>query len=121
MPAERPEKESSQGLKPKRLVADTAYGTGKFLGWLIGAGVTPHIPVWDKSAREDGTFSRADFTFDKERNVYICPAGKLLKTTGRILRLHAALHGEHSQLRPMPPQIQVLPELSTTHRSARRQ
>ena len=25
------------GLKPKRLVADTAYGTGKFLGWLIGA------------------------------------------------------------------------------------
>ncbi len=73
------------GLKPKRLVADTAYGTGKFLGWLIGAGVTPHIPVWDKSAREDGTFSRADFTFDKELNVYICPAGKLLKTTGRIL------------------------------------
>jgi IS5 family transposase len=73
------------GLKPKRLVADTAYGTGKFLGWLIGAGVTPHIPVWDKSTREDGTFSRADFTFDKERNVYICPTGKLLKTTGRIL------------------------------------
>ena len=73
------------GLKPKRLVADTAYGTGKFLGWLIGAGVTPHIPVWDKSVREGGTFSRADFTFDKERNVYICPAGKLLKTTGRIL------------------------------------
>jgi hypothetical protein len=67
------------------LVADTAYGTGKFLGWLIGAGVTPHIPVWDKSTREDGTFSRADFTFDKERNVYICPTGKLLKTTGRIL------------------------------------
>jgi len=61
------------GLKPKRLVADTAYGTGKFLGWLIGAGVTPHIPVWDKSTREDGTFSRSDFKFDKDRNVYNCP------------------------------------------------
>ena len=72
------------GLKPKRLVADTAYGTGKFLGWLIGAGITPHIPVWDKSTREDGTFSRADFTFDKERNVYVCPAGKLLTTTGSV-------------------------------------
>src|SRR5476649_1038978 len=72
------------GLKPKRLVADTAYGTGKFLGWLIGAGVTPHIPVWDKSTREDGTFSRADFTFDNERNVYVCPAGKLLTTTGDV-------------------------------------
>src|SRR3981081_1476644 len=33
------------GLKPKHLAADTAYGTGKFLGWLIGAGISPHIPV----------------------------------------------------------------------------
>ena len=36
----------------------------------------------DKSKREDGTFSREDFTFDKERNVYVCPDGKLLTTTG---------------------------------------
>lgn len=72
------------GLKPSRLAADTAYGTGKFLRWLIDAGITPHIPVWDKSQREDGTFSRADFTFDKERNIYVCPAGKLLATTGRV-------------------------------------
>jgi transposase len=72
------------GIRPKRLAADTAYGTGKFLQWLISTGITPHIPVWDKSRREDGTFSRADFTFDRERNVYICPAGKLLKTTGKV-------------------------------------
>jgi len=85
------------GLRPKRLAADTAYGTGNFLGWLIGAGITPHIPVWDKSTREDGTLSRADFTFDKERNVYTCPNGKPLKTTGSIgddhvLRYLAAKH-----------------------------
>ena len=55
--------EERLGLKPHHLAADTAYGTGKFLGWLIGKGITPHIPVWDMSAREDGTFSRADFTF----------------------------------------------------------
>src|SRR6266498_1267198 len=72
------------GLKPKYLAADTAYGTGKFLSWLIGAGITPYIPVWDMSQREDGTFSRADFTFDKEHNVYLCPAGKLLTTTGKV-------------------------------------
>jgi hypothetical protein len=30
--------------------------------------VTPHVLVWDKSARHDGTFSRADFVFDQERN-----------------------------------------------------
>jgi transposase len=72
------------GLKPERLVADTAYGTAKFLGWLIDAGIRPQIPVWDKSTREDRTFSRADFTFDKERNVYVCPAGNSLTTTGSV-------------------------------------
>jgi transposase len=76
--------ERRMGLKPQRLAADTAYGTGKFLGWLVGAGVAPQIPVWDKSSREDGTFSRSDFTFDQERNVYVCPAGKLLTTTGNV-------------------------------------
>ena len=72
------------GLKPKRLAADTAYGTAKFLSWLIGTGITPHIPVWDKGRREDGTFSRSNFAFDKERNVYVCPTGKSLTTTGRV-------------------------------------
>ena len=33
------------GLKPERLAADTAYGTGKFLHWVIGTGITPHIPA----------------------------------------------------------------------------
>jgi transposase len=71
-------------VKPDRLAADTAYGTGKFLGWLVGAGITPHIPVWDKGNREDGTFSRSDFAFDKEKNEYRCPNGKALRTTGRV-------------------------------------
>jgi hypothetical protein len=52
---------------PERLLADTAYGTGKFLEWLVGAGITPHIPVWEKALRGDGTFARSDFTFDKRR------------------------------------------------------
>ena len=50
----------------------------------MGTGITPQIPVWDKSDREDGTFSRSDFRFDRERNVYVCPADKLLKTTGNV-------------------------------------
>src|SRR6185503_9846738 len=40
------------------------------------------------SARSDGTFSRADFVFDRERNVYICPGGKLLHTTGTVIDGH---------------------------------
>ena len=67
------------GVKPKRLAADTAYGTGKFLGWLADQEIEPHIPVWDKGSRDDGTFSRSDFIFDPERDQYNCPAGKVLK------------------------------------------
>jgi Transposase DDE domain len=73
------------GLKVERLAADTAYGSGANLNWLVqDKKIAPHIPVIDKSRREDGTFSRDDFTFDKQRNVYTCPAGKTLTTTGRL-------------------------------------
>jgi transposase len=72
-------------LKPKRLAADTAYGTGKFLGWLVKEKkITPHIPVWDKGHRGDGIFSRADFTWNKKLGAYICPNGKLLRTSGTV-------------------------------------
>jgi len=71
-------------LKPKRLAADTAYGTGKFLGWLAGEKITPHIPVWDRSEREDGTYSRSDFKWHKRRGLYVCPNGKVLRTSGTI-------------------------------------
>jgi len=72
-------------LRPKRLAADTAYGIGRFLGWLVKEKrIAPHIPVWDKSQRDDGTFSRLDFVFDRKRNVYVCPAGKPMTTSGRM-------------------------------------
>ena len=71
-------------LKPKRLAADTAYGTGRFLGWLVGHRIAPHIPVRDASERDDGTFSRSDFRWDRRRGVYICPNNKVLHTTGTV-------------------------------------
>jgi hypothetical protein len=58
-------------LKPERLAADTAYGSAANLNWLVNEkGISPHIPVIDKSKREDGTFSREDFTFDKALDIY---------------------------------------------------
>jgi hypothetical protein len=65
------------GLRPQRLAADTAYGTGKLLAWLLDRAIAPHIPA-------DGMFSRSDFAYDAERDVYTCPNGRLLKTTGTI-------------------------------------
>jgi len=71
-------------LKPKRLAADTAYGTGHFLGWLVGREIKPHISVRDASERDDGTFSRSDFRWHKRRGIYLCPNSKVLHTTGTV-------------------------------------
>jgi transposase len=72
-------------LKPKRLIGDTAYGTGPMLGWLVDVKqIEPHIPVWDRTERDDGAFSRSEFAFDAAANRYTCPAGKFLKPTWRM-------------------------------------
>ena len=75
-------------LRPQRLAGDSVYGAVRLLKWLVDRKITPHIPVWDKSARHDGTFSRADFVFDPQRNVYICPGGAELTSTGNIDQGH---------------------------------
>jgi hypothetical protein len=67
------------GVKPDSLTADSAYGSADSLAWLVKQkGITPLIPVFDKSNRTDGTFSRADFAFDPKGDRYLCPAGKEL-------------------------------------------
>jgi transposase len=67
-------------LAPSRLVADAGYGSAEMLGWLVDErGIEPHVKVFDKSERKDGTFSRSDFAYDAEANVYVCPGGKELK------------------------------------------
>lgn len=74
-------------IQPQRMIADTAYGTGPLLEWLVEErNIAPHIPVVDKSSRTDGTFERADFTYDAEGNVYICPGGKELKQGRRTFK-----------------------------------
>jgi len=76
--------EEKFAMKPQRLVGDTNYGVAAMLGWLVDEkGITPHVPVWDKSEHHDGTFSRVDFVFDAANNRYVCPAGKHLTPAQR--------------------------------------
>jgi transposase len=80
------------GLHPVRLAGDSAYGSAETLNWLAhDQGIEPHVPVVDKSRRTDGTFSRSDFTYDHEGDVYICPAGKGLTSTGTLVNDGATL------------------------------
>jgi transposase len=67
-------------LKPQRLIGDTAYGTAEILGWMVEEkAIDPHVPLWEKGERSDGTFSRSDFVFDAASDTYRCPGGKHLK------------------------------------------
>jgi transposase len=79
-------------LYPTKLMGDSAYGSAEMLGWLVYEhGIEPHVTVFDKSARQDGTFSREDFTYDHAGDVYICPGGKMLTTTGSRINDGATL------------------------------
>ena len=101
------------GLKPERLAADTAYGSAANLNWLVNEKeIAPHIPVIDKSKREDGTFSREDFTFDKARDVYICPAGKTADHDrhGQHATMRCATSRQHARVPGVPAQAEMLPE-----------
>jgi transposase len=71
--------EARFGLKPQRLAGDCAYGTAEILNWIVNEKkIAPHVALFDKTERSDGTFSLSDFRFDADANSYTCPAGKLL-------------------------------------------
>lgn len=95
MPAHRtPEVESTKimvnrvqerfGMKPRRLVGDTAYGTGPMLSWMVKEQhIAPHVPVFDKTERKDGTLSSNEFSWDEQANEYRCPQGFALRSERR--------------------------------------
>jgi transposase len=80
-------------LYPERLAGDSAYGSAEMLAWLVHErGIEPHVPVFDKSKRTDGSFSRDDFTYDHHGDVYFCPAGKMLTCKGTIVNDNQLLY-----------------------------
>ena len=87
------------GTWPEKLVADTGYGSAEMLAWLVEEkAIEPHIPVFDKSRRTDGTFSREDFTYDRRRDLYHCPGGKPMHTSGTLVNDGATLLYRASKL-----------------------
>ncbi len=75
------------GIYPEKFVGDGAYGNAETLGWLVHEkGIEPHVPVLDKSVRQDGTFSRPDFKFDPENDRYLCPGGNELLSSRRAFQ-----------------------------------
>ena len=74
-------------LKPERLIGDTAYGAADFVGWMVNEkAIEPHVPLWDRTQRSDGTLSSSEFRWDEQANEYRCPQGQPLRSEWRIFK-----------------------------------
>lgn len=76
------------GVKPKRLIGDTAYGIARMLDWMVNEKkIEPHVPLWEKGEqRADGTFPRSAFPYDAEADTMTCPGGKKLRLYNRTFK-----------------------------------
>jgi transposase len=71
-------------LKPTRLIGDMAYGAAELLAWMVNEkAIEPHVPVWDKTQRQDDTLSSSDFQWDEQADEYRCPQGHALRSQWR--------------------------------------
>jgi len=79
------------GLKPDRLVGDMAYGSAPMLSWMVkDKDIEPHVPVWDKTGRKDGTLSSAEFDWNSQVNEYRCPEDHALRCDWRTFKIERA-------------------------------
>lgn len=108
-------------IKPERLIGDTAYGTSEMLGWMVEEkSIEPHVPVWDKSERKDGSLARADFEWDEAADEYRCPQGKALRSTGKPTSDHTLIYRSSvADCSGCPLKPRCCP--NTTHRKVTRQ
>jgi hypothetical protein len=104
-------------IKPRHLAADSAYGSAANLAWLVKERrIEPHIPVFDKSNRTDGTFSRSDFVFDAEplhlpagQAAGAVPADLRAAALGHYQGWDAAIPLKQVRLPALRPQGEMLP------------
>ena len=71
------------GIHPESLGADTGYGSGEFLAWLLERQIQPHIPVIDRRQQTHRHYTRDAFHYDPSENVYRCPQGQALRYHGK--------------------------------------
>jgi len=69
------------------VTADTTYGNGEFLQWLLERDITPYVRTRDSIHRKNSPFYGPErFTYQPESNSYLCSAGQPLNYGGRSAR-----------------------------------
>jgi transposase len=104
--------EACFGIKPAWLAGDTAYGSAPNLDWLVNQqGIAPHVPVIDKSQREDGhVLARGLHLRRGARHLYM-PGGQDADDDGpRQPRSLAPVSRLRAAVSCLPAQSEVLPQ-----------
>jgi transposase len=64
-------------LHPKQVTGDTAYGTTENIAAVEQAGIRAYMPLTG-AGKARPYFSKEEFAYDPELNIYQCPAGEIL-------------------------------------------
>ncbi len=88
------------------VVADRGYSSAREVEACIAANITPYLPKPETSANKAlGLFTKNDFRYDAERDLYVCPAGEELTfrhashEKGRDVRYYRTYACGHCPLR----------------------
>jgi transposase len=75
-------------IRPRQVTGDTAYGTTENIAALEGAGIRAFVPLTG-AGKARPYFSKEEFAYDAEADLYRCPAGEILRprATNKVRRL----------------------------------
>jgi transposase len=65
-------------IAPRQVTGDTAYGTTENIAAVERAGIRAYVPLTG-AGKARPYFSKEEFAYDPEQDLYQCPAGKLLR------------------------------------------
>jgi transposase len=65
-------------LHPKQVTGDTAYGTTQNIAAVESAGIRAYVPLTG-AGKAGPHFSKEEFAYDPEQDLYRCPAGEILR------------------------------------------
>jgi transposase len=65
-------------IHPRQLTGDTAYGTTENIAAVERAGIRAYVPLTG-AGKARPYFSKEEFTYDPERDLYRCPVGEILR------------------------------------------
>jgi hypothetical protein len=64
-------------IRPEQVTGDTAYGTTEDIAAIERAGIRAYVPLTG-AGKACSVFSKEEFSYDAEEDLYGCPAGEVL-------------------------------------------